>query len=86
MGQRLNDAAAKVAQIKLRKEECVSDMGQRRNRAVTKDAQTMRGKEECAGGMDHTAIQMTDRLHLDHYSNRQLQLNLNRMSMLLKLP
>ncbi len=41
MGQLSNDAAVKVAQDKLRKEECASSMGQRLNTdyAAVKDAQ-----------------------------------------------
>ena len=50
MGQGLNDAAEKDAQINRRKEECASGMehhGQRSNVAV-KDVQILLKKEECA--------------------------------------
>jgi hypothetical protein len=54
MEQRLNtnDAAAKGAQIKLRREECASGMVRRRNYAAVVDAQIKLSKEECALGME----------------------------------
>jgi hypothetical protein len=39
MEQKLNDAAVKDAQIKLREVECARGMGQRSNDAAVKDAQ-----------------------------------------------
>jgi hypothetical protein len=48
MGQRLNDAAMKDAQIKPSKEECASSMEQNANDAAEKDAQTKSSREECA--------------------------------------
>ena len=50
MGQRSNSnyAAAKDAQIKLKKEECASGMGQRSNDAAGTGAQIKLSKEEFA--------------------------------------
>ena len=47
MAQSGDDAAKKDAQIKLRKEECASDMGQRLNYAAKKDVQILSSREEC---------------------------------------
>ena len=41
MAQRLNDAAARDARMKLSKEECVEDMGQSLSYAAVMDAQIM---------------------------------------------
>ena len=73
MELRESNAAEKDAQIELRKEGYALGMGRSTNDAVVKVAQKMRGKEECVGGMGH-AIQTMNPLHLDHYSNRRLQL------------
>ena len=48
MGQRGSNAASKVAQTKLGKEECARSMGQNRNNAAVKGAQTNPSKEESA--------------------------------------
>ena len=50
MGQLLNNAAMKDAQIKLKMEECARSMGQRSNakHAAMKDAQIKLRMEECA--------------------------------------
>ena len=61
-------------------------MGQSTNFAAMKDAQIKLREEECAAGMGHIAMQMMNLLHLDHNSNRLLQLDPNPMSMLLDLP
>ena len=41
MGQLLNNAAMKDAQIKLKMEECAGSMGQLLNNAAMKDAQSL---------------------------------------------
>lgn len=53
MGQSVNIAALKDAQIMWLKVECASGMGQRSNAifAALKDAQILRFKEECVEGM-----------------------------------
>ena len=48
MGQRSNDAAVKDARIKLKREECASNMGQMSNDAAVKVAQILLSEEECA--------------------------------------
>ena len=47
MGQRPNHVVTKGAQIKLKKEECVSNMERRLNDAAAMDVQIMPTKEEC---------------------------------------
>ena len=95
MGQRLDYAAKKDVQIRFRKEEYELGVGQRLDYenyfittqiAAKKDIEATLRKEQCAVDMGHIAIQKMNLLHLDQNSDRQLQLNLNPMSMLLKLP
>eukprot|EP00984_Skeletonema_dohrnii_P003046 scaffold1022_cov115-Skeletonema_dohrnii-CCMP3373.AAC.6 len=52
MGQNVNYAVAKDAQIRSGMEECALDMGQRSNDAVVKDATIMPSKEDCARDME----------------------------------
>ena len=47
MERRREDAALKVAQIKLDREECASDMEQSSTCATRRDARIMLSKEEC---------------------------------------
>ena len=51
MGQRPNNAAVKVAQIKVGREEYALSMGRRRIDAAIKDVQIKLSKEEYAKGM-----------------------------------
>ena len=52
MGQNVNYAVAKDAQIRSGMEDCALDMGQRSNDAAEKDLQIMLKKEDCARDME----------------------------------
>ena len=81
MEQSTNDAAAKGAQVKLRREECASSMGQRSNDAAVKDVEIKFKEEECVKGMGHlrgaaeilcTATTMMNRLLLHRVLDQNL--------------
>ena len=87
MGHSSNDAASKVAQRMLGKEECALDMGQRSNDtiALLMDVKTKPNGAECVLGMRRIATHKMNLLHLDQNMRRLLQLKLQPISVLPKL-
>ena len=68
MGQRENDAALKVAQMKPSKVEYALGMVQKSNDAAAKDVQMYPSEEECAVDTVRIAILKMNLLHLDLFS------------------
>ena len=76
MEERSNDAAVKVAQIKLKMEECAEGMGQRSNYAASKDARTKPCEEECAVDTGPSTTLLMNLLHLIYHIDQHMMTRL----------